>query len=142
MQPRRREDAKREFFGGVGRSAFVACLAATVACSNPPAERVAEAPAVQADAADIHSFARPAEARVTHLALDLNADMHAHELRGTAMLTLQRRPGATELVLDTRDLDIEKVADSGGAALAHRLGDADPIKGRPLTIELSGHDGP
>jgi leukotriene-A4 hydrolase len=139
MQPRRPEDSKSYFYFA---SAFVACLAVTVACSNPPAERVADAPPVQADAADIHSFARPAEARVTHVALDLNADMQAHELRGTATLTLQRRPGATDLVLDTRDLDIEKVADSGGAALEHTLGDADPIKGRPLTIKLPGRDGP
>jgi aminopeptidase N len=128
----------------VRRSAFVACLAAiaaAVACSNPPAEQAVEAPAVQANATDIHSFARPAEARVTHVALDLRADMPAHELRGTATLTVERRPGATDLVLDTRDLDIEKVADSGGAALEHALGDADPIKGRPLTVKLGAREG-
>jgi leukotriene-A4 hydrolase len=124
-------------FGGA-----LLAIALSAACSSQPAERTVDAPAVLADAADIHSFARPAEARVTHVALDLNADMQAHELRGTATLTLQRRPGATELVLDTRDLDIEKVADSGGTALEHTLGDADPIKGRPLTIKLSGRDGP
>jgi leukotriene-A4 hydrolase len=130
---------------GVRRSAFgasLAVVAAAVACSNPPAERVAEAPAVQADAADVHSFARPAEARVTHVALDLRADMQAHELRGTATLTVGRRAGATELVLDTRDLEIEKVTDGGGAVLEHVLGDADPIKGRPLTVKLGDRDGP
>jgi len=124
-------------FGGA-----LLAIALSAACSSQPAERTVDAPAGLADEADIHSFARPAEARVTHVALDLNADMQAHELRGTATLTLQRRPGATELVLDTRDLDIEKVADSGGTALEHTLGDNDPIKGRPLTIKLSGRDGP
>ena len=68
--------------------------------------------------------------------------MQAHELRGTATLTLQRRPGATELVLDTRDLDIEKVADGSGAGLEHALGDADPVKGRPFTVKLGDRDGP
>jgi len=126
----------------VRRSAFVAGFAAIAACSNPPAERATDAPAVAADAVDIHSFARPADARVTHVALDLRADMQAHELRGTATLTVQRRPGATELVLDTRDLDIEKVADGSGAALAHALGDADPVKGRPLTVKLDDRQGP
>ena len=94
------------------------------------------------DAADIHSFAKPAEARVTHVALDLRADMQAHELRGTATLTVQRRPGATELVLDTRDLDIDRVADSSGGTLEHTLGDADPVKGRPLTVKLGDGQGP
>ncbi len=68
--------------------------------------------------------------------------MQAHELSGTATLTLQRRPGATELVLDTRDLDIEKVADGSGASLEHALGDADPVKGRPFTVKLGDRDGP
>src|SRR5262245_13252652 len=125
-------------------AAFGGTLVATgifASCSNPPAERVAEAPGVQPDAVDIHSFAKPADARVTHVALDLRADMQAHELRGTATLTVGRRAGATELVLDTRDLDIEKVTDGGGGALEHVLGDADPIKGRPLTGKL-GRDGP
>jgi leukotriene-A4 hydrolase len=97
---------------------------------------------VQQGAVDIHSFARPADARVTHVALDLRADMQAHELHGTATLTVGRRAGAAELVLDTRDLDIEKVADGGGAVLEHAFGDADPIKGRPLTVKLGDRDGP
>ena len=103
---------------------------------------MAEAPTVPSEAVDIHSFAKPADARVTHVALDLRADMQAHELRGTATLTVARRAGATELVLDTRDLDIEKVTDGGGGALEHALGDTDPIKGRPLTLKLADRDGP
>src|SRR5262245_46325860 len=126
-------------------AAFGGTLVATgifASCSRPPAERVAEAPGVQPDAVDVHSFAKPADARVTHVALDLRADMQAHELSGTATLTIGRRAGATELVLDTRDLDIEKVTDGGGGALEHALGDADPIKGRPLTVKLGDRDGP
>jgi aminopeptidase N len=128
---------------GSGFGAAVA-VAGSLACSSQPEPGAvpAEPASVQQDAVDIHSFARPAEARVTHVALDLRADMRAHELRGTATLTVQRRPGATELVLDTRDLDIEKVADSAGASLEHALGDADPIKGRPLTVKLGDGDGP
>ena len=39
---------------------------------------------------DIHSFARPDEARVTHVALDLTADFAAQTLSGRATLALQR----------------------------------------------------
>ncbi len=88
-------------------------------------------------ARDTHSFARPAEARVTHVALDLRANFTDKRLTGTATLTLERRPGATDLVLDTRDLDIVGVADRDGAALAYALGEPDPLLGRALTVRLS-----
>ncbi len=88
-------------------------------------------------ARDIHSFARPTDARVTHVALDLRANFTEQRLSGTATLTLERRPGATELVLDTRDLDILRVADRGGVPLTYALADPDPILGRALTVTLS-----
>ena len=74
---------------------------------------------------DIHSFARPEEARVTHVALDLRADFAAKTLSGRSTLTLQRAPGADAVVLDTRDLTIESVTDTSGRALQFTLGDND-----------------
>jgi aminopeptidase N len=130
---------RRSSFVGLGAAAIAACLACSSAPDPGPRAETAE---VQQGAVDVHSFARPAEARVTHVALDLRADMQAHELRGTATLTVGRRAGATELVLDTRDLEIEKVTDGGSAVLERGLGDADPIKGQPLTVKLGDRDGP
>jgi aminopeptidase N len=85
---------------------------------------------------DVHSFARPDQARVTHVALDLLADFKARELSGTATLTVMRYAGATQVVLDTRDLTIERVTDAGDAALQFALGPMDPILGRALTVTL------
>ena len=85
---------------------------------------------------DPHSYARPAEARVTHVALDLGADFTRKVLEGTATLTLQVAADARELVLDTRGLEIQGVADRSGEALTHVLGPADPIRGSALTIGL------
>src|SRR5690349_10272680 len=45
---------------------------------------------------DVHSFAVPAEARVTHVALDLRADFSAKRLTGKATLDLQRAPNAKQ----------------------------------------------
>ncbi len=59
---------------------------------------------------DIHSYARPHEVRVTHVALDLTADFDARVLSGTATLSLQRNGSASEVVLDTKGLDIQRVA--------------------------------
>jgi aminopeptidase N len=85
---------------------------------------------------DIHSFARPNEVRVTHVALDLRADFAAKTLAGHATLTLHRAGDAAEVVLDTRDLTIESIAGPDGQALEYRLGDADKILGRALTVRL------
>src|SRR4029453_12147705 len=85
---------------------------------------------------DVHSFARPTEARVTHLALDLSADFAAHRLAGSATLTVDSSPAAREIVLDTRDLTIEAVTDLRGRSLAHRLSPPDPILGRALHVTL------
>jgi len=51
-----------------------------------------------------------------HLLLDLTADFDARTLRGTAELQLERRDSrATEMVLDTRDLQIQKVETTAGS---------------------------
>ena len=101
-------------------------------------ERPTPAPAPQPQAAlarDIHSFARPEVARVTHVDLDLRADFAAKRLSGAATLDLMVAPGATELVLDTRGLSISRVR-AGDRELQFAFGEQDRILGRPLTIQL------
>jgi aminopeptidase N len=85
---------------------------------------------------DLHSFARPDTARVVHVALDLRADFAARMLHGTAVLSVERAAGAGDVVLDTRDLTIERVTDQAGRPLEFTLGPADPVLGQPLTVRL------
>ena len=90
---------------------------------------------------DYFSFANTEQFVTTHLALDLVVDFDARELRGSATLTMQRLDSdATDIVLDTRDLDITDVdvllADGVIAAADYRLGDSDKVKGTPLIISL------
>ncbi len=85
---------------------------------------------------DPHSYARPEEARVKHVALELTADPAARRLAGRAALDLAVAPGAARLVLDTFDLEIRGVTDGTGRTLAHSLAPADPILGRALSIDL------
>ena len=85
---------------------------------------------------DIHSFAVPEEARVTHVDLDLRTRFEDHRLAGSATLDLEIvGPGHT-VVLDTRDLDVEAVTDTAGNALVWALGESDSVLGTPLTVEL------
>lgn len=85
---------------------------------------------------DVHSYARPEIARVRHVALDLTTDFAAKTLAGTATLDIDGAPGATEIVLDIRDLDIRDITDASGAKLQYQTGANDPIMGQPLTIRF------
>jgi aminopeptidase N len=87
-------------------------------------------------AADPHSFARPSEAKVTDVALDLRVDFARALLDGTATLTIEAAPSAREVVLDTRGLHVASVTDTEGHVLEHRFGTSDPLLGQPLTVSL------
>ncbi len=111
--------------------------AALLVSALPAAGRAADLP--PAAAPDPHSFSRPAEIAVRHLALDLTVDFAARRLAGSATLTLDRRdPAATTLRLDTRDLEIAAVHLDGGAASApFSLAPAVPIFGQELAIPVA-----
>jgi len=85
---------------------------------------------------DIHSHARPEIAHVRHVSLDLTADFTARTLSGTATLDVQGVPGATEVILDARNLDIQSITDASGAPLQFSLGANDPILGQALTVRI------
>lgn len=87
-------------------------------------------------ARDYHSYANVDEVIVTHIALDITADFSTSELIGSATLDLQRVvPSANKVVLDTRDLTIDKVS-AMGTALEYTLAPPDPELGSALSVEL------
>jgi aminopeptidase N len=110
-------------------------LLAVAACSSGGGEKQPMTDTTPADR-DIHSYARPWEARVTHVALDLTADFTAKTLAGSATLDVERAAGAREIVLDTKGLTIERVTTANQTPLKFTLGAADAILGQPLTAEL------
>jgi leukotriene-A4 hydrolase len=90
---------------------------------------------------DVHSYAQPEKARVTHVSLDLTPDFAAKRLSGTARLAVTRAAGADSVVLDVRDIEIKKVTDTKGAALGFSVGTASGVLGAPLSVALpSGSD--
>jgi leukotriene-A4 hydrolase len=89
-----------------------------------------------ADSVDIHSFAKPLEARVTNLALDLDVDFDASQVFGTATLDIQKKEGAKEIILDNKGLVIESIVDGAGASLDYKVGAVDENLGAPLAIAL------
>jgi aminopeptidase N len=125
-------------------------LAACAGLGAPPAEPVQTAAPTESAAVapawtplpalpkDPHSFARADEARVSHVELDLEADFAGRRFAGTAELTVQQRPGgASELVLDTKGLEVSAVTDEAGRPLAFRKGEGDPKLGEPLIVSIT-----
>ena len=106
--------------------------------ANPQA-RPAQAAQASARRHDESSWSEPDKVRIADLALDLKLDFDARQLSGTATYALQwADPKATQLVLDTRDLAIDKVegeVDGAWTPLQFELAEADPVFGSKLTIQ-------
>jgi leukotriene-A4 hydrolase len=89
----------------------------------PPAPPPAIAPVLLTpEAVDVASYAKPAEARVTHVALDLKVDFATKRVSGTATLDLKTAPTAKAVVLDTEGLASSPVTDATGQGPAVRGG--------------------
>jgi leukotriene A-4 hydrolase/aminopeptidase len=84
---------------------------------------------------DVHSFARPDEAKVKHLALNLTVDFERQQLTGSATLQIEHR-GARELVLDTNGLSIRSVKLDSGKESKFTIGEPFKYLGRALTIPI------
>lgn len=130
-------------------------VALAAGCSKEPAAPTA-APAAQpsADTAvkavnrshDESSYAEPDKVVIKDLGLDLKLDFDSRQIGGTATYTLEwKDKAAKQLVLDTRELTIEKVeavaADGTTAPLQFVLAAADKVFGSKLTIEAPEQPG-
>ncbi|GHA82827.1 M1 family metallopeptidase [Cognatilysobacter bugurensis] len=130
-------------------SRLTLCLAAVLAaaCSPeapppaadaPPAVATSAAPAATT-AVDEHSYAEPDKVRTKDIALVLDVDFAEKQLEGSATYTLEwLDPTHGRLVLDTRDLTIEKVvgerADGKWTDLIYTVDPADDVLGSRLVI--------
>jgi len=88
------------------------------------------------EAKDSATYARPLEARVCHVALDLGVDFEAKRIGGTATLDIDRKPDAREIVLDDKGLEIESITDGSNQPLDYKVGAADEKLGSPLSVAL------
>ena len=115
---------------------FVVSCRGGEAENNLAQEGAAQVAPILAEAKDPHSYARPLEARVTHVDLDLDLDFATKRVGGTATLDIDRKPDAKAIVLDDDGLEIQSVKDGSGEPLDYKVGADDPALGAPLTIAL------
>jgi leukotriene-A4 hydrolase len=112
----------------------------TTATSTPATATIATVAVVPG--LDEHSYAQPDKVVVKHLALELALDFSQKTLNGTAALHLQwLDPEATTLILDSRELAVERVEglarDGTWQPLSYTFGANDPILGSPLLIAIN-----
>jgi aminopeptidase N len=133
----------------VARPAIAAGAALTLMGSAALAAAGADLAPIQSGL-DYHSFANVEQFRVTHIELNLRVDFANKVLFGVVALEIKRLdPTATQLVLDTRDLDIRDVTEKPSSVIGalsksettwvsrpFHVDRADPVLGSPLVIEL------
>ena len=119
-------------------SAAGACLLLVSCVSRKPAEE----PKPMNLNSDLHSYSQPGKVRVRHLDLECDVNFAKKILEGVATLTIEHAldAGAAPLILDTRDLVIDKAEISSGGdfkdAVFH-LGPAHEYLGAPLSVEIT-----
>ncbi|MDZ4759207.1 MAG: M1 family metallopeptidase [Bacteroidota bacterium] len=87
---------------------------------------------------DKHSFAIPNEAKVTHLDLNLKVDFITKTLSGYVDLLVENKTHTKQLILDSRDLTLEKIEiDGNSQPTEFKLGDTIKYLGQSLTIKIT-----
>lgn len=82
-----------------------------------------------------HSYAQPNLAVITHLDLDIKVDFETEIISGTASYTITNND-ASEIILDSKFLDIENVQ-ADGKDTNFILGNFDETLGNPLKIAIT-----
>ena len=86
---------------------------------------------------DVHSFAKPEKAIVKHLELDLNVDFATQIISGKAAWTIENISGGTEIVFDSRQLQIQKVTlGTDETETTFTLGDEVKYLGQSLHVKI------
>ena len=92
--------------------------------------------AVSTEVADVHSYANANDVHTTHLHLNLSVDFEAQVLKGSVVHDVENLTGTSQMIMDVRALEIEKVVLDDGSETTFELGESDDLLGAPLTIDI------
>lgn len=125
---------------------IVLALVALTSCNdgpkneNPSTERSEESKskiAAMKLAQDNHSFSRPNDAVVTHLAWDAKVDFETKVISGTAHFDIDNKSKGNKIIFDTRDLDIQAVMLDDQTPSSWELGPEKEFMGQALVVEIT-----
>ncbi|ADR22623.1 aminopeptidase [Marivirga tractuosa] len=86
---------------------------------------------------DQHSFSKPKEAVITHLKWTADINFENKTIQAIAQYDISKAPNATKIILDTKNLHIEKVWLNENEDTNFELKEKDEILGQALHIRLS-----
>ncbi|PWG82549.1 M1 family metallopeptidase [Pararcticibacter amylolyticus] len=87
---------------------------------------------------DPHSFANPAQVRVSHLDLDLKIDFINQSIDGKAEWAIENIAKTDTVIFDTKEIKIEKVTlGDDHRETSYSLGEKDKYLGQALKIKIS-----
>ncbi len=119
----------------VVKKAILFLLPVVLLCSAcQPKKHAEESPVLVST--DVHSFAQPEVAVVKHLFLDLVVDFKSRVLTGSALWDIEVKEQATQIIFDTRDLNVLQVL-VDNKKVDFVLGDTVPILGRSLAVPIA-----
>lgn len=84
-----------------------------------------------------HSFGNSSEVKIEHIHLNLDVNFDKQQLKGYAKLSINNFSESSKLVLDHKQLTIEKVLDDHNKEIPFQLGAEDKNLGSPLVIDIS-----
>ena len=99
-------------------------------CTQPKEEKVI----VYSYVEEPHSYAKPNNAFIKHLDLEINVDFENEIIEGKATYEIENNK-SSQIILDSKYLDIESVQ-ADGKDTEFTLGANDKILGQPLTITI------
>ena len=123
-------------------SLLTGCDVQQTQSNNQPAANASPANATPTFTKDEHSYSNPQDVRVKNVDLDWNVSFEEKSIKGFVDLTIERtsQNKTAPLILDTRDLKIEKAETSvDGKTFApteFKLGEADKFLGSSMTVQL------
>ena len=106
-------------------------------CNNQQTvEKKAEETTEVKPAVDVHTYAQPQEAVVTHLSWDADVNFDTKKITATATWDIKTSDDAKQIVFDIFDINVSKVMVDGAEA-NFTVGDFDKNMGSPLTIDIT-----
>jgi leukotriene-A4 hydrolase len=109
---------------------FLLVLLGTASCSHKEIEKMPDLKVKN------HSFSNYDSIKLKHLYLSLNVDFNSKKLKGKVVLDIDNSSNCNFLILDTKDLEIEKVLLDDIVETSWSLGTKDEILGNALVIQL------
>ncbi len=114
---------------------FIALWALTAFACNEAEVATETEVEITPDSVDVHSFAIPGEARVTHLDLDITINFESKTITGNAKWDMQTAPDADSIIFDIDGITIDEVKVDGQATQWY-VGEENPVLGQPLVVRF------